>query len=824
MIDGFYARPLIPLFFAFAIGITGGLHIPGYAPVVHGCVVAFILFILFLFFKSKPAFLSPLILFFSLGYLAIHPWADPVFPDHHITKYASRKWTIAGTVETITYSTIKPATIVLQSETLTGSDPEAPIPVTGRIRLLVKGPLPDISPGDRICFTGKIKSPRNYYNPGGFDYERFLAFENIRATSFAWGDQIGIVAKSPQPLSIKRFRLEIIRWIDTVLSGQTAAIIKALITGDKADIPPDVRDRFNAAGVSHILAVSGLHIGIVAGVSFFCFYWLASRFQYLLFMAWARKIAALSSLIPILFYGYLTGMSPSTIRAVAMVSVIMLALCFDKDHDLYNVLAIAATVILIIHPPSLFSVSFQFSFIAVFFIITGMSAIKPLEIESDTLHSFSFRCRRRFFEFMAVSFFALIGAFPLSLYYFNTVSFAALISNCVIIPIMGFGVVPAGLMAVLIYPVHENTARRLLTIDGNMTEIALKIVDFLSGVAEPAILHFRPNLLEIGCFYIIILTVFYIRYLNTQEKAVPFQRYAATAMIAVACMMLLSDAAYWVYRRYWRQTAELTVLDVGQGHCSLVELPRGRCILADGGGFFDHSVFDVGKHVVAPFLRLKKIRTIDIVILSHPHSDHLNGLLYILENFTIGEVWSNHERIEDEEYRKFIEIISSKHIPHPPLRTLFSRRMLGPSFVQAVYPPVDFLEKAQQDSWRDANHNSLAVKITFGNNAILLPGDLMARSEAELVTRANGNLKSDVLIAPHHGSKTSNTEKFIEAVDPKIVVIPAGWNNIFHFPHPEVINAYTKRNTAIYVTNIDGAVKIVFGKHRITVTPFSTAR
>jgi len=226
--------------------------------------------------------------------------------------------------------------------------------------------------------------------------------------------------------------------IDDLENHLYPGILKALIIGRREGISQEMRDAFARSGAAHLLAISGLHLGIVAGIFFKLFQWLAGWFPSLLFTARRDKAAALLTLIPLIAYGLIAGMSPSTRRAVVMVSVFLLAYPAEKKPFSVNTLAIAALVILALHPPELFSISFQLSFAAVFWILYGMRRVEPLLVISGEDYSRMAVAKKSVFTFFWVSFFAISGTLPLTMFYFNQVSFIGLAANFLFIPLIGF--------------------------------------------------------------------------------------------------------------------------------------------------------------------------------------------------------------------------------------------------------------------------------------------------------------------------------------------------------------------------------------------------
>ena len=283
------------------------------------------------------------------------------------------------------------------------------------------------------------------------------------------------------------------------------------------------------------------------------------------------------------------------------------------------------------------------------------------------------------------------------------------------------------------------------------------------------------------------------------------------SVVIVGLLMVLVfgvDMGYWLYQRYWRNDLRVTMIDVGHGNASLLELPYGYTMMIDGGGFSDNRVFDVGASIVAPFLWRKKIRTVDTVVLSHANSDHLNGLIYIAENFHVKQVWLNHESADTFGYRLFMETIKKNPIQMPAYRKITGVHDINGVQVDVLYPPKDFIEKKDIETWRNLDNNSMVLKVSFGKVSLLFPGDIKTPAEYELVSTVGDKLRSTVLLAPHHGSKTSSSERFLEKVKPEVVVISSRWKSRFGFPHPSVLKRYQDMGCRVLETARNGAVSM----------------
>lgn len=828
MTGNIYYRPLIPLLLSLITGILCGLYFPGYnlwAYIFTACCFA-VLFIKII--KKKSAVFLPIVLFVFLGYLSIQPWLYEKVYASHISYYADGvPLNISGQVIESPEIKNNRLSFVLLAQQV--EDEGKFISVSGKISVKVLKSIPDISAGDNVWFKSGIRSLRNFNNPGGFDFKRYMSFKGISGTAYVAGDEIRIEKKGNNIKGkwlIEYARKKFSILIDESVPAGEAGVMKALIVGDRNSISRQIRDDFNRTGTSHVLSISGLHVGIVAAVSFLFFKTILSYCNLFLWNAWTKKGAAILSLFPVIIYGLLAGMSPSTQRAVVMVSVFLISFFVEKDQDAINTLAVAALLILAVHPPSLFMISFQLSFLSVFFIILGMNyTIYRKNKKSEEDRKWLHRLQRKIGAFFLVSFFATIGTLPVVMYYFNQISFVGLAANCIAVPLIGSVVVSVGLLAFFIYPLSSVLSVWLIKAASVILGISLEFIKYFANMSFSAVKTITPSVFEIVWYYLFLFIVFKILQKigskkETKKSSSVFELIRLRAPFIALIFLIIAgyaDVWHWLDKRFLHKDLRVAVIDVGQGTSSLLELPGGYNVLVDGGGFSDNFVFDVGQNIIAPFLWGKKINTVDALVLTHTHSDHLNGLLYIAENFNVKEIWSNGEAGDSLGYKNFFEIIKKKNIKMQNFEDIKRGRTINGVMFKILYPEAGFMEK--KEKWRKGDNSSLVLKTVFGTKSFLFTGDIKARGEAELTRAAGGLLKSTVLIVPHHGSKTSSSEELIDEVDPKIAIISVGWKNRYKFPSPIVLDRYKKRMCDIYRTDENGAVVMSTDGKELVVTP-----
>ena len=641
-----------------------------------------------------------------------------------------------------------------------------------------------------------------------------MALEGIRARSFAQQGSVTLV--SPASRRHWRVRLDGLRSdlagrMERTLKSHPASTIstlKALAIGDRSGITPQLRETFNRAGVGHVLAISGLHIGMVAAVTFAAARWLLSWIPFMLRRAWTRKGAALISLAAVMAYAVLAGLSASTQRAAIMVAAFLMTYWVGRPHDWLNALAMAALVIVVIHPPAVMSISFQLSFAAVAVILFGLARVSP-ENGDKQRDGVGRRYLRRLLVFLWVSILAILGTLPLVMRYFNEVSLVGPLVNLLVVPLVGMVVVPGGLLGVLLAGVAPLLAGCCWQIAAWSLDFMLALISAVSQWSLAAVQTVTPSEIEIFLFYAL--------------AGVVVAWFRGRRYVWVLCIVLaagLADGVYWGYQRFFKRNLDVTVLDVGQGSANLVQLPGGRTILVDGGGFGDNRVFDVGRSIVAPYLGRLKIRTLDLVVLSHANSDHLNGLIYILKHFTVKAVWSNHEPADTMGYRLWLEAIRSKEIPHRAFASLGRRMDAKGVSIEILAPSADFMARRETERWRDLNNNSLVLRVCKEDVSIIFSGDICRDAENEIVRRLGPErLRSTILVVPHHGSRYSSSSPFLEAVRPAEAVVSAGWHNRFGFPHGAVLGRLEDVSSRVWRTDTDGAIRIQTDGSAYTVRP-----
>jgi competence protein ComEC len=860
-------RPFLPLLTALIAGIALSGHFAVRdLPVQMGLVAGLLLLLLSRRQKWDQLYYPALLLsLFFLGILNMNLYVRYEPGQDHISRFSGeRKLTAEGTIcENPQVSPDKTELVVSVFRVI--SDGRY-LPVSGRVLLNVE-PYP-FRYGDVIRFHSRLRPPHNFNNPGGFDYKRHLLFRRILVRGNI-NDRSGFVLLrrergNPLRIQLEHLRDRIRDVITQGAPGVEGKIIQALILGDRKEIPKSVMESFNRTGTTHIIAISGLHIGIVAVFALFIFR-LVLKAEYLLLRWNMTKISTVFAILIVFLYTFIAGAGISVIRASIMVTTFMCALLLNRERDLFNSLAMAAFIILILAPTSLFDVSFQLSFTAVaslLFLTPKLTALLPPNPpdgqRGSVLDLFLRHVKkgvRAVVIFFFVSLSATLGTLPLILFYFNRLSLITLAANLLVVPLLALLVIPLCLLIILAAPISATLATVITQFAETPVGISLFIIDRLAALPYASVFVPTPTLPEIAAFYLLLVSAgVFLGRLSAKGETAYRGKWLIPGRVVPALLILffIGDAIHIDRQGQQRGRLTLTALDVGQGSAVLILLPGGKRMLVDGGGFYDET-FDVGRYVVAPFLWKKRIGKIDTVVLTHPHSDHLQGLLFILENFRVREVWTNGEESDTLLYHSFRRIIREKGIP---LRQLSERspemeisgvrlRIFNPGKgvgtgekgAASPLPPAAGMSnqetgfqtsnpaavRSMSRFSEEDNDRSLVMKISYGRRSFLLPADISGDTERRLI-QSRADLDSDVLFVPHHGSYHSSTLPFLEKVRPEAAVLSCGFDNVFRFPHPDVLQRYDQIKTRLFRTDKGGAITLTTDGDDLTVNVFRPVR
>lgn len=826
-------RPLFPLLSGLIAGIAVGYHFPVSDLTGWISLVAFFLLAgIAAFLKwNRLSFFSLSLCFAFLGLLNINSVLYPPASPQDIKNFVNDDRIILEGVicENPKNSTDRTEFVV---DAIKIIDERGSHPAHGRVLLSVKADIREFRYGDLIRVPTRIKLPRSFKNPGAFDYERYLNLRGITVRAFADKPNGMILIRGNQGnrsrIAVEKFRSFLRNLVRQNAPSPEAEIIQTMILGEQSEIPREVLDKFNRTGTSHILAISGFNVGIIAFLTVLILKPIFKMSEAFLLRFDILKVSSLCALVPVIIYAFIAGLNMATIRAVIMILAFLVSILMGRERELLNTLALAAFAILIVTPASLFDISFQLSFMsvaAILFLVPRISLYVPAPDprEPDLKKRYFRSTLRNVTIFMIVSLSATLGTLPLIAYYFNRVSNITLLANLAIVPLLGFIVLPFCLLIIIVAPLSGWFAVILIKVSVFFTHTSLVIAQFFDSLPFSSSVVTTPTPAEITTFFLaLIFVAFLLETLNKDPRkdgfSAWFKNHKKLATAGLCFIIFFSgDFLYFSMKHHNQNRFTATFIDVGQGSSALLRFPGGKTLLVDGGGFYDES-FDVGRYVVAPFLLHEKLDRIDIIVLTHPHPDHLNGLLYILENFSVQEIWTNGNQGDSDSFTKLLTIAMDKHIPMKQLHAKIDPMDMDGVAIRIFNPDKPVKPVRGESSDKNTNDLSLVMKFTYGEISYLISGDISDDVESRLLAKRIP-LKSRVLLAPHHGSRSSNSIPFIRSVHPEFVVFSCGYNNFFRFPHPETVARYEKMGIPILRTDRNGAVTIeTDGKNVFTKT------
>ena len=824
-------RPLFFLLIALIAGIiTGSFFAVSYYLLLS--VLTLILLFLFVTIRNKwstAGFFLIISSIFVLGVFDIQKQQYFVNHNQDIGRYIDKgKLTMEGIVidSPLAYSDKN----VLIVGCIRAIKDKSYIPVSGNIRLAVPESI-NFQYGDFIRFHSTLKRIHNFNNPGGFDYEHYLNLQGIYATGFV-ADSSGIVllrqnSASPIRLKLESFRRYLKKIIYNNADSPQREIIEAMTIGNQNAIPSDVRDNFNKTGTSHILSISGLHIGMVAATAFFFVLLILKSSQYLMLRFNIIKLAAAAAFFMVLTYAFIAGMGVTVLRSTLMALIFLIALISGKQKELYNTLALAGLIILVISPEAVFDISFQLSFMAVLALIYIVPRFSDLSI---TQHAFlplwSQHIIRHIYLTTIVCCAATIGTLPLIMYYFNRVSSVTIIANLISVPLLGTLALAISMFFILSAFFSPVIAGYFIKLASLLVQLSVDIINKLASLSWSSFNTTKPDLIEIAVFYLFIFLV--IQFIDAMKKRKTPKEFSPRRFLILKCLLIITivclaaDIFYLTVKDKLSSDLKITVIDVGQGTSTLVRFPGGGNMLIDGGGFSDSS-FDTGKSVLAPFLYHERISKVDTAVLSHPHPDHLLGLIYIINNFHVQQIWKSGLPVDSEIFPDWEKAIHLNNIKIHQLSNKSPEKIFNGVRVHVLWPPNYSIQELNNLSYDEVNDSSLVLKITFGKTSFLIPGDISADVEKQLI-KSGIDLRSDVLVVPHHGSGYSSSAEFIKAVACRYAIVSAGKANVFHHPHPSTLQRYNNAGVNIFRTDRDGAVTLTTDGNDLHIDSFIKSR
>ena len=541
-------------------------------------------------------------------------------------------------------------------------------------------------------------------------------------------------------------------------------------------------------------------MSVIGTLLFALFYRTLSLSRTMLLNFDVRKIAALLCLPLLIFYSMLAGLNSPVIRSVIMSTVIIAGICIDRKKSASELLFFAAFLILAISPLQLFTASFQLSFTAVAAILFILPVLKQLLIttEEKANQTAIYTISTWLTAGLLVSTVATFATAPLALYYFNRLSLIGPVTNIILEPLICLWSLTCGIIAIPFLFFLPETGDLFLQIGSYGLQVSLKFVHFCSSLSYSDFRLPTPPLWLIFLYYLFFLLVT----LQAGRK----RRLTFPAMVLFSIVILLFFYPPSSLITKHSRPFTISFLDVGQGSSTLLKFPSGFSVLIDGGGSSYLSTM-VGERVIAPYLWRNGISRIDAIIVTHPDADHYNGLPFIVDHFSPSTVWLNSFTGHDIFFEEFLQQIENNGAASI-IATDDQDLRKQPELLHCIANTTRWREdKSAGDSGRKEN-SGLIIKACAKDLCLLFPGDIGKGAEHALVEKAY-SLHADILLSPHHGSATSNSEQFLKTVKPKYMVVSAGKGKQKTFPHPELPGLCSLNDINLLQTSQYGTIEIV---------------
>jgi competence protein ComEC len=607
-----------------------------------------------------------------------------------------------------------------------------------------------------------------------------LTFKNPYLTTWKWLKRLEgisyevrgtLISVAPGKNLVHAWRNRLKERIE-ISGAKYASVIKALTIGDTTGLDEDTKTLFLRTGTSHILAISGSNIGIVTAFFFFIARFLIRRVSVLRHRGDDIKYAALITIPFAFMFMLIAGSGIPIIRATIMITVYMFSLFFERGRNIINTIALSALIILLIYPHSLFTPSFQLTFMSVLFIVIFTEMFFSLiRIENKMAKWFLFS--------ILTTISATLGTLPIVIYHFYGINPFSVIHNIIAIPLMCILAMPMSLIGIVL-PYGEY----ILRLAGEILNINMQILKYLNaGYIYPII---RPTLFEIILYFAFAFALIFSR------------RKLILALLIFVIMPVSTIHVYLAYEKRFNNNMRINFMDVGIGDAILIEAPKGMRILIDGGGHYKGD-YDTGKSILTPILLSKKILTLNYVINTHPHGDHIGGIPYILQNFNVKRFVTSTYFIKEEKFIEVMKLIKDKGIPVQIWKKGDNYTFKNNMQILVFNPEPNF-------SLENLNNASLVLKVIYKNNTFLLAGDIEKDIEERLIL-SGVPLKSNVLKIPHHGSKNSNSFAFIRSVKPDIAILSGG-PGIKGLPSEEALQRYKNLSIPLLRTDKNGFIQI----------------
>lgn len=680
----------------------------------------------------------------------------------------------------------------------TGTDRR--VSLRGRVMLYAEaeGDVPALGRGDRVSFVASLGPPQRFVVPELGDEEPGSA-RGLVVLSGGAADVVRVSRGRGLGARIDAARAHVRARIDATFPEGANGLARALVLGESDLDGDDARD-FRESGLSHLLAVSGMHLVVAVNGLVGVLKALLARVRWLALRTPPVRVASLVGVVFCWIYCDFSGSSGSAVRAACMLSVALGAVALGRRVRPLRALGVSIGLVSLADPLAAYDVSFVLSAGATL----GLVALgRPL---GEALGQRGPKVVRAALASLATTVAASVPCAPVLLRMGPAISLGGLVANLVAVPVGEVAALPLCLGHTLLAPLPAAERGAALAGGGALVVVRALAHATASSRLGRVVLP-RPTDVELGAVAAVWLLFGLWPRASGANVVVVAPRLRAAALVGVALVGLSSEL---VTRREGApaKVLRVTFLDVGQGDAALVDLPNGEAILLDAGGLVG-SPTNPGERVIAPLLRARRRDRLAAVVISHPHPDHFLGLAAATEGVRVAEAWDTGE-VEAAEpsaspfgphvYAATLSALRARGtlVRRPP--TLCGEHRMGGATLEVLAPCPG------PSSARGTNDNSFVVRITYGARSVLFVGDAEHTTEDELVRRAPSHLRADVLKVGHHGSRSSSTPPFVDAVAPSHVVVSCGVRNRYGHPHVQTLRTFATRPIAVHRTDLEGTV------------------
>ncbi|QUI23885.1 DNA internalization-related competence protein ComEC/Rec2 [Vallitalea pronyensis] len=786
-------RPAMWMIGYYLIGLWVGYTVKDwYISIGIFAIMTCVSVLLYKTYYWKPIILFPLICFFA--YLHINGHVKSYEYPGDMASFNSVESQLVGTIQDMAIEAGEGHLLLDVSEITVGNKT-----YKKNLRIKVYGSgLQDVSIGHRVRVTGKLIKLWPSENPGGFNEKLYYNIRGIHYKCYMKSYQLeddgaGYISRIPYTIrrGLYNLRYRATTIYERLLPHEEAQLMKAMLLGDKSGMTRETKDQFTKAGIAHVLAISGLHVGII-GYGLF----------HLMTCFIAKKRALWLTVLFLVFYCMLTGGSISTVRASFMLIVGLMAYLFGRNYDVYSSLAIAAMVLLIINPLYLWDIGFLLSFSSVIGIVTCLPALNGLYNKKNN----------SIISLVNVSIGATLGTLPVILYNYYEIQLYGIGVNLLVVPLMTI-VVLMGFLALLLGSISMIFGKLCIGIVYYIFMLYDVITQWVGELPYHTVTIGRPSWPHLICIIICIVLIAMIKNPKITWRQWKKYMYANAIFFGIVTLILSIQP----------RPLQMTHLAIGQGDSTVIITPSKHAFVVDGGGNRkkDPLAPDTGYYTVRPFLKYHGISHIESIVMTHSDQDHVGGLIELMDYFTVKRLIVPYgykdKKDEDMLLNKLLAKASQKHVPISYMQT-GDVLDVGEVSMEAIYPTKN------TQRYKNNNAYSLVLAIDYRGFRSLLTGDIEEEAEELLHQKLADSLQSDIIKVPHHGSRTSSSEKFVHHVNPAIAIISAGRDNVYGHPHQDIIDRYKELGVSLYHTAEDGAVMIKTDGYHMGIRTHMTKR